>query len=283
MWRRCCASRATRSPPTPAPPRPPSASSSKRTCSPTGSRRWSRRRRSAWGSTSPTWGSSCTSAPRRRRSPTTSRSAAPAGPPASAEVVLLPGREDQDVWRYFASVAFPSEAMVRNVIEALEPDRPQSTPALEPLVDLGRTRLEMVLKVLDVDGAVRRVKGGWIGTGEPWTYDEERYRKPRRGPQARAAGDARLPGHRRVPDGVPAQPARRSGARPTASGAAGATTAPAARHDADVDAEAARGHPAAADAARAWRSRRANSGLRAGQARRGAVRADHRRARSRGA
>jgi ATP-dependent DNA helicase RecQ len=95
----------------------------------------------------------------------------------SAEVVLLPGREDQDVWRYFASVAFPSEAMVRNVIRALAPDRPQSTPALEPLVDLGRTRLEMVLKVLDVDGAVRRVKGGWIGTGEPWTYDEARYAK----------------------------------------------------------------------------------------------------------
>ena len=96
---------------------------------------------------------------------------------ASAEVILLPGREDQDVWRYFASVAFPSELMVRNVIRALQPDRPQSTPALEPLVDLGRTRLEMVLKVLDVDGAVRRVKGGWIGTGEPWDYDEPRYRK----------------------------------------------------------------------------------------------------------
>ncbi len=95
----------------------------------------------------------------------------------SAEVVLLPGREDQDVWRYFASVAFPSEAMVRNVIHALEPDRPQSTPALEPLVDLGRTRLEMVLKVLDVDGAVRRVKGGWLATGQSWDYDEARYRQ----------------------------------------------------------------------------------------------------------
>ncbi|MCV7418135.1 RecQ family ATP-dependent DNA helicase [Mycolicibacterium litorale] len=96
---------------------------------------------------------------------------------SSAEVVLLPGREDQEVWRYFASVAFPSEAMVRSVIGALETDRPQSTPALEPLVDLNRSRLEMVLKVLDVDGAVRRVKGGWVGTGQPWTYDEERYRK----------------------------------------------------------------------------------------------------------
>ncbi len=95
----------------------------------------------------------------------------------SAEVILLPGREDQDVWRYFASVAFPSEVMVRNVIRALDPDRPQSTPALEPLVDLGRSRLEMVLKVLDVDGAVRRVKGGWVSTGAEWEYDEPRYRK----------------------------------------------------------------------------------------------------------
>ncbi|BBY45534.1 RecQ family ATP-dependent DNA helicase [Mycolicibacterium celeriflavum] len=95
----------------------------------------------------------------------------------SAEVVLLPGREDQDVWRYFASVAFPPEALVRKVIRELDAERPQSTAALEPLVDLNRTRLEMVLKVLDVDGAVRRVKGGWVGTGQEWAYDEPRYRK----------------------------------------------------------------------------------------------------------
>jgi len=95
---------------------------------------------------------------------------------SSAEVILLPGKEDADIWRYFASVAFPSEALVRKVIGELEPDRALSTAALEPLVDLNRSRLEMVLKVLDVDGAVRRVKGGWISTGEPWSYDEERYR-----------------------------------------------------------------------------------------------------------
>jgi ATP-dependent DNA helicase RecQ len=93
-----------------------------------------------------------------------------------AEVILLPGREDADVWRYFASVAFPAESLVRKVIRELDTERPLSTAALEPLVDLNRSRLEMVLKVLDVDGAVRRVKGGWIGTGAPWEYDEARYR-----------------------------------------------------------------------------------------------------------
>lgn len=94
-----------------------------------------------------------------------------------AEVVLLPGLEDRQIWSWFASVAFPREHVVRRVLEVLDPQRPQSTQALEPLVELNRSRLEMVLKVLDVDGAVRRVRGGWIGTGRPWEYDAPRYER----------------------------------------------------------------------------------------------------------
>ncbi|MFC7450772.1 RecQ family ATP-dependent DNA helicase [Rhodococcus daqingensis] len=94
-----------------------------------------------------------------------------------AEVVLLPGFEDRQIWSYFASVAFPREHLVRKVIEVLDPERPQSTQALEPLVELSRNRLEMVLKVLDVDGAVKRVRGGWISTGQPWAYDAPRYQR----------------------------------------------------------------------------------------------------------
>jgi ATP-dependent DNA helicase RecQ len=93
-----------------------------------------------------------------------------------AEVLLLPGAEDEAIWRYFASLAFPPEEQVRRTLQVLaEADRPVSLPALEPLVDLRRARLEMMLKVLDVDGAVRRVKGGWTATGRPWSYDAERY------------------------------------------------------------------------------------------------------------
>ncbi|MFI7603903.1 DEAD/DEAH box helicase [Micromonospora sp. NPDC049366] len=94
-----------------------------------------------------------------------------------AEVLLLPGAEDAAIWRYFASLAFPPEEQVRAVLAALHTDRPLSTQALEPLVDLRRARLELMLKVLDVDGAVRRVRGGWLATGEPWTYDEARLRR----------------------------------------------------------------------------------------------------------
>ncbi|WP_267243752.1 RecQ family ATP-dependent DNA helicase [Streptomyces sp. PR69] len=93
-----------------------------------------------------------------------------------AEVLLLPGREDEAIWRYFASVAFPPEELVRRTLDVLgRSERPLSLPALEPLVELRRTRLETMLKVLDVDGAVRRVKGGWTATGQPWSYDSGRY------------------------------------------------------------------------------------------------------------
>ncbi|MET7779144.1 RecQ family ATP-dependent DNA helicase [Streptomyces mirabilis] len=93
-----------------------------------------------------------------------------------AEVLLLPGKEDQAIWEYFASIAFPPEEQVRRTLDVLaRAGRPLSLPALEPLVELRRSRLETMLKVLDVDGAVRRVQGGWISTGAPWTYDTERY------------------------------------------------------------------------------------------------------------
>jgi ATP-dependent DNA helicase RecQ len=95
-----------------------------------------------------------------------------------AEVVLLPGAEDREIWRYFTSLAFPPQATVERVLGALAAaPKALSTMALEPLVDLKRSRLELLLKVLDADGAVKRVQGGWIATGQPWYYDAERYQR----------------------------------------------------------------------------------------------------------
>ena len=94
-----------------------------------------------------------------------------------AEVVLLPGREDHAIWDYFASMAFPPQVEVRAALAALEAHGTLSTAALETHVSLRRNRLELMLKVLDVDGAVRRVTGGWQATGEPWQYDADRYER----------------------------------------------------------------------------------------------------------
>ena len=93
-----------------------------------------------------------------------------------AVVVLLPGHEDKAIWDWFGSQAFPAEPQVRATLRALgEAGEPLSTAALETYVDLKRSRLETMLKVLDVDGAVRRVQGGWVATGAEWRYDAERY------------------------------------------------------------------------------------------------------------
>lgn len=91
-----------------------------------------------------------------------------------AEVVLLPGPEDERVWEYFSSVSMPEKPVVQQLLGALG-DNPVSTPKLENAVDLSRTRIDQALKVLDVDGAVTRVKGGWVSTGSPWAYDHGRY------------------------------------------------------------------------------------------------------------
>jgi ATP-dependent DNA helicase RecQ len=105
-----------------------------------------------------------------------------------ADVLLLPGSEDRDIWRYFATSSMPRADQAAAVIAALgESTRPLSTAALETVTDVRRTRLELLLKVLDVDGAVQRVQGGWVATGERWVYDEQRYARVAAAREAEAA------------------------------------------------------------------------------------------------
>jgi ATP-dependent DNA helicase RecQ len=93
-----------------------------------------------------------------------------------ADVLLLPGSEDFAIWEWFATASMPREADALAVLEALETaSRPLSVAALETTADVRRTRLELLLKVLAVEGAVRREPGGWVATGEPWVYDAHRY------------------------------------------------------------------------------------------------------------
>ncbi|QYF75451.1 DEAD/DEAH box helicase [Cryobacterium sp. PAMC25264] len=97
----------------------------------------------------------------------------------NADVLLLPGVEDEAIWQYFATSSMPSQNKAEAVLAALHAHggAPLSTPALEARVDLRRSPLELLLKVLDVDGAVRRVSGGWVATGQPWVYDRDRYER----------------------------------------------------------------------------------------------------------
>ena len=97
----------------------------------------------------------------------------------TADVLLLPGKEDQNIWEYFATASMPTrenaEAVLAAVRAKTEAGKPATVPSLEPVVDVKRSSLDLLLKVLAVDGAVQRVDKGWVTTGAPWVYDAERY------------------------------------------------------------------------------------------------------------
>jgi ATP-dependent DNA helicase RecQ len=97
-----------------------------------------------------------------------------------ADVVLLPSPDDVAVWRYFESTAFPPREQAEAVVATLEQaGRPLGEGAIEARVDIRRSRLSAMLRVLDVEGAVEHVKGGWVRTGRPWEYAQERYARVR--------------------------------------------------------------------------------------------------------
>ncbi|SLM92636.1 RecQ family ATP-dependent DNA helicase [Brachybacterium nesterenkovii] len=128
----------------------------------------------------------------------------------TADVLLLPGKEDRRIWEYFATASMPSEESARAVLDALaRAEGPLSTPALEARVDVKRSALELLLKVLAVDGALEAVRGGWVSTGAPWTYDAERYAnvaRTRREEQDAMLAYERLGSGGRGPEAVAADP-----------------------------------------------------------------------------
>ncbi|PZP16591.1 MAG: recombinase RecQ [Brachybacterium faecium] len=121
----------------------------------------------------------------------------------SADVLLLPGREDRAIWEYFATASMPSQESADAVLaELARAGTPLSTPALEARVDIMRSPLELLLKVLAVEGAVQNVKGGWVTTGLPWTYDAPRYENVAR---ARRAEQQAMLDYERLQPGDPQQ------------------------------------------------------------------------------
>lgn len=91
--------------------------------------------------------------------------------------VLLLGAEDVDIQDYFISTAFPPQHQAERVIQLLaERGAPLSMPEIERNVNIRRGRLEAMLKILEVDGAVERSGSRWLRTLRAWSYDENRYK-----------------------------------------------------------------------------------------------------------
>jgi ATP-dependent DNA helicase RecQ len=92
-----------------------------------------------------------------------------------AEGILLTGHEDADIQDYFIRTAFPPQEQAEAVV-ALLAARADWTPVheIEEQVNVRRSRLESMLKNLEVDGATEREGRKHRRTLAPWTYDAAR-------------------------------------------------------------------------------------------------------------
>jgi ATP-dependent DNA helicase RecQ len=92
-----------------------------------------------------------------------------------APAVLLRGVEDREIQDYFIETAFPPKRQAEEIVALLgSAPAPMSLNELMATVNVRRARLESMLKVLEVEGAVGRERGGYVRTDEAWTYPTER-------------------------------------------------------------------------------------------------------------
>ena len=92
-----------------------------------------------------------------------------------APAVLLCGVEDREIQDYFIETAFPPKRQAEEIVALLgTAPAPMSLNELMAAVNVRRARLESMLKVLEVEGAVGRERGGYVRTDEAWEYPTER-------------------------------------------------------------------------------------------------------------
>ena len=95
-----------------------------------------------------------------------------------ADIVLLRGGEDRRIQDFFIEQAFPAREHVKAVLDDLSAagDAGRTTRELMAVVNLGMGRIEAMLKILDVEGAVGRAGPCWkLAPDADWNYDAERY------------------------------------------------------------------------------------------------------------
>ncbi|MGQ0679676.1 MAG: RecQ family ATP-dependent DNA helicase [Actinomycetota bacterium] len=89
--------------------------------------------------------------------------------------ILLTGNEDREIQDYFIRTAFPPQHQAERIVSFLEHEaRPVTRPALEAAVNVSRSKLQQMLTVLEVEGAVEKADRGYLRTLRRWEYPGER-------------------------------------------------------------------------------------------------------------
>ncbi|MDQ1385565.1 MAG: ATP-dependent helicase RecQ, partial [Actinomycetota bacterium] len=92
----------------------------------------------------------------------------------NAHAIALVGHEDRQIQDYFINTAFPPRVEAEQVMGILDEDEWITTKAIERDVNMRHTRLENMLKVLEVEGVVERNRGKWRRTPREWEYPAAR-------------------------------------------------------------------------------------------------------------
>ncbi len=102
--------------------------------------------------------------------------------------VALSGWEDEDIQDWFISTAFPNEEDCSIVLERLRTSEVGlGLRDIEALVNLRRSRIESMLKILEVEGAVYREGSTWRRSAQRWQYPAARIEDVTAGRKAEQA------------------------------------------------------------------------------------------------
>lgn len=89
--------------------------------------------------------------------------------------VMLRGSEDSDIQEHFINTAFAEPGLAQQVVAVLEAGHePMSLVEMLSHVNVRQSRLEGLMKNLEVDGAVERSGQRWQRTLQPWRFDFDR-------------------------------------------------------------------------------------------------------------
>jgi len=94
-----------------------------------------------------------------------------------ADVILLTGREDDEIAEYFIDSAFPPPDHLERIIDTLETEGQMRMADLESSLNLKHGQLDRALTLLEIEGAVGHDTSGYFRTVNPFAPDVERMER----------------------------------------------------------------------------------------------------------
>ena len=93
---------------------------------------------------------------------------------STAYGIAMSGWEDQEIQDWFIETAFPTETDTESALDQLGRSEGMSISELEAVLNLRRSRIEAMLKILEVEGAVYRQGSKWFRSAQRWAYPTAR-------------------------------------------------------------------------------------------------------------